>query len=209
MLARTPMRQGPHTCGRRCITMSSGAHRNNHVLAAVNAGSAGDLILQPGPFDGGVFPADAVATLERFEPITFGMTGYNVVDCAVAKPLYSRNVVNAIIGRAMPRGIDQALVGQRVLKVGPTTQVTVGRVLMTDATVAVAYGAPGTAVFRHQIITTAMSAGGDSGSLLMTTPTWTQRDCCSPARSASRSSNHISEVEVALGVRPVTSARFA
>jgi hypothetical protein len=79
--------------------MSSGAHRNNHVLAAVNAGSAGDLILRPGPFDGGVFPADAVATLERFEPITFGMTGYNVVDCAVAKPLYSRNVVNAIIGR--------------------------------------------------------------------------------------------------------------
>jgi hypothetical protein len=182
---------------------------NNHVLAAVNAGSAGDLILQPGPFDGGVFPADAVATLERFEPITFGMTGYNVVDCAVAKPLYSRNVVNAIIGRAMPRGIDQALVGQRVLKVGRTTQVTVGRVLMTDATVAVAYGAPGTAVFRHQIITTAMSAGGDSGSLLMTTPDLDAVGLLFAGSEHITIFNHISEVEVALGVRPVTSARFA
>ena len=83
------------------------------MLAAVNTGSPGDLILQPGPFDGGVFPADAVATLERTEPITFGMTGYNVVDCAAAKPLYSRNAVSAIIGRAMPRSIDQALVGSR------------------------------------------------------------------------------------------------
>src|SRR5207249_8866045 len=108
---------------------------NNHVLADVNAGSAGDLILQPGPFDGGVFPADAVATLERFEPITFGMTGYNVVDCAVATALDSRNVVNATIGRAMPRGIGLALVGQEVFNVGWTTRVTVGRGLAFDGNV--------------------------------------------------------------------------
>ena len=182
---------------------------NNHVLAAVNAGSAGDLILQPGPFDGGVFPADAVATLERFEPITFGMTGYNVVDCAVAKPLYSRNVVAAIIGRAMPRGIDQALVGQLVIKVGRTTQITVGRVLATDATVTVAYGAPGNAVFRHQIITTAMSAGGDSGSLLMSNPALDAVGLLFAGSPFITIFNHISEVEVALGVRPVTATRFA
>jgi hypothetical protein len=182
---------------------------NNHVLAAVNAGSHGDLILQPGPFDGGVFPADAVATLERFEPITFGMTGYNVVDCAVAKPVYSRNVVASIIGVAMPRGIDQAAVGQRVLKVGRTTQVTVGRVLAVDATVAVFYGAPGTAVFRHQILTTAMSAGGDSGSLLMSTPALDAVGLLFAGSPFITIYNHISEVEVALGVRPVTATRFA
>jgi hypothetical protein len=182
---------------------------NNHVLAAVNAGSAGDLILQPGPFDGGVFPADAVATLERFEPITFGMTGYNVVDCAVAKPLYSRNVVAAIIAQAMPRGIDQAQVGQRVLKVGRTTQVTVGRVLAVDTTIAVNYGAAGTATFRHQIITTAMSAGGDSGSLLMSTPALDAVGLLFAGSSRITIFNHISEVEVALGVRPVTATRFA
>jgi hypothetical protein len=182
---------------------------NNHVLANVNAGSPGDLILQPGPFDGGVFPSDAVATLERFEPITFGRSGYNIVDCAVAKPLFSRNVVTAIIGRAIPRGIDQALIGQLVIKVGRTTQITVGRVLATDATVAVSYGAPGTAVFRHQILTTAMAAGGDSGSLLMTNPALDAVGLLFAGSPFITIHNHISEVEVALGVRPLTATRFA
>jgi len=182
---------------------------NNHVLAAVNAGRPGDLILQPGPFDGGVYPSDAVATLERFEPITFGMTGYNVVDAAVAKPLFSRNVVAAIIGQAMPRGIDQATVGQLVIKVGRTTQVTVGRVTATDATIAVGYGAAGTAIYRHQIITTAMSAGGDSGSLLMSNPALDAVGLLFAGSAVITIYNHISEVEVALGVRPVTATRFA
>jgi hypothetical protein len=182
---------------------------NNHVLAAVNTGHPGDLILQPGPFDGGVYPSDAVATLERFEPITFGMTGYNVVDAAVAKPLFSRNVVAAIIGQAMPRGIDQALVGQSVIKVGRTTQVTVGRVLATDATIAVGYGTAGTAIYRHQILTTAMSAGGDSGSLLMSNPALDAVGLLFAGSAVITIYNHISEVEVALGVRPVTATRFA
>src|SRR5262245_61374534 len=41
---------------------------NNHVLANSNAGAPGDPILQPGPFDGGVDPADRIATLSRFIP---------------------------------------------------------------------------------------------------------------------------------------------
>jgi hypothetical protein len=180
----------------------------NHVLANTNAGSPGDLILQPGPFDGGVYPADAVAALERFEPITFGAAGYNVVDCAVAKPLYSRNVVAAIIGQTMPQGIDQAAVGQLVIKVGRTTQVTVGRVLAVDATITVAY-LVGTAVYRHQIITTAMSAGGDSGSLLMSAPALDAVGLLFAGSSIITIFNHISDVEVALGVRPVTATRFA
>ena len=44
---------------------------NNHVLAHSNAGLQGDPILQPGPIDGGQNPADVVARLERFIPITF------------------------------------------------------------------------------------------------------------------------------------------
>jgi hypothetical protein len=179
----------------------------NHVLANSNAGSPGDLILQPGPFDGGVYPADAVAALERFEPVTFGAAGYNVVDCAVAKPLYNRNVVAAIIGQIMPRGIDQAAVGQLVVKVGRTTQVTIGRVLAVDATITVLYPV-GTALYRHQIITTAMSAGGDSGSLLMTAPALDAVGLLFAGSSVITIFNHISEVEVALGVRPVTATRF-
>src|SRR5215510_7024244 len=181
---------------------------NNHVLANVNRGNAGDLILQPGPFDGGVFPADGVATLERFEPIVFGFSGYNLVDAAVARPTSSRNVTASIIGQVVPRGIDQAFVGGLVIKVGRTTQVTRGRVLAVDATIGPVSGYTGgrTALFRHQIITTSMSAGGDSGSLLMDqnlnavgllfagSPFFTVH-------------NHIADVESALGVRPVTAPR--
>src|SRR5215218_8678076 len=39
---------------------------NNHVLAASNAATVGDAVLQPGPADGGA-PDDRVATLTAFE----------------------------------------------------------------------------------------------------------------------------------------------
>jgi len=179
---------------------------NNHVLAAVNSGKPGDLILQPGPFDGGVFPSDAVAALERFEPIVFGKAGYNVVDAAVARPLHNRNVVASIIGIIMPTGVGQALVGTSVIKVGRTTQISTGRVIATNATVTVFYGSPGVALYRHQILTTPMSAGGDSGSLLM------NRSLNAVGLLFAGSSqitihNHIADVEFALGVRPVTAIR--
>ena len=41
---------------------------NNHVLAASNAASVGDAIIQPGTADGGSSPADDIATLSAFKP---------------------------------------------------------------------------------------------------------------------------------------------
>ncbi len=181
---------------------------NNHVLAAINSGKPGDLILQPGPFDGGVFPADGVATLDRFEPIVFGRSGYNVVDAAVARPTYSRNAISSIIGLVIPRGINQAFVGGVVIKAGRTTQITMGRVLSVNATVVVGYGAPGAAQFRHQIITTVMAAGGDSGSLLMDAGL-NAVGLLFAGSSQITIHNHIADVEAALGVRPVTAPRFS
>ena len=179
---------------------------NNHVLADVNQGQPGDLILQPGPFDGGVFPADGVATLERFEPIVFGASGYNLVDAALARPTYSRNVIPSIIGAVVPRGVDQALVGGLVIKAGRTTQVTIGRVLATNATVNVGFGAAGVAQFRNQILTTPMAAGGDSGSLLMDA-NLNAVGLLFAGSFAITIHNNIANVETALGVRPVTAPR--
>ena len=45
---------------------------NNHVIANSNDADPGDLILQPGPIDGGSSADDTIATLERFCPIDFG-----------------------------------------------------------------------------------------------------------------------------------------
>jgi hypothetical protein len=181
---------------------------NNHVLAASNVGKSGDLILQPGAFDGGQFPADGIATLERFEPIVFGGAGYNLVDAAVARPTFSRNVAAAIIGVRIPSGVGQALLGQRVIKAGRTTQVTTGRVLAVNATIVVGPYPGGFAQFRHQIVTTGMSAPGDSGSLLM------DADLNAVGLLFAGSAevtihNHIANVETALGVRPVTASRFS
>jgi len=44
---------------------------NNHVLANINAGRAGDPILQPGTYDGGVEGKDMLAVLERYIPLRF------------------------------------------------------------------------------------------------------------------------------------------
>ncbi|RXK88162.1 hypothetical protein EST62_04660 [Chlorobaculum sp. 24CR] len=44
---------------------------NNHVLANSNDAAIGDAILQPGPYDGGLNPADKIAELAEFVPIIY------------------------------------------------------------------------------------------------------------------------------------------
>ncbi|MGI9599500.1 MAG: trypsin-like peptidase domain-containing protein [Acidimicrobiales bacterium] len=185
---------------------------NNHVLANVNDAEPGDLILQPGVADGGVYPSDSVATLERFEPIVlsserFPAAGYNLVDAAIARPTHGRNVTPSILAEVMPRGIDQAFVGGDVIKAGRTTQVTTGIVLAVDGTFTVGYGNGQVAQFRHQIATTAMAAGGDSGSLLMDADL-NAVGLLYAGSPAITLHNHIADVETALGVRPVTAPRM-
>src|SRR6266704_966938 len=148
---------------------------NNHVLADVNAGSVGDPILQPGPFDGGTDPADRIATLSRFIPITLDPPvprpqHRNVVDCAVAEVQFqdlNRDVYwcGHVRGWRPKAGVT---VGMGVQKTGRTTSFTTGRITAINATVDVGYGGGRVGRLQDQIITTNMSAGGDSGSLVMT-----------------------------------------
>jgi len=53
-----------------------------------------------------------------------------------------------------------------VQKFGRTTRYTKDKVIAIDTTVKVNYGGP-IAVFEHQIVAGPMSAGGDSGSLVL------------------------------------------
>lgn len=66
---------------------------NNHVLANKNLASIGDAIVQPGPFDGGMNPADRIGTLRRF--VNVNATG-NRVDCAIAIPDKASDVSDAV-----------------------------------------------------------------------------------------------------------------
>jgi hypothetical protein len=148
---------------------------NNHVLANSNAASPGDAVLQPGPFDGGLDPADRIASLNRFVPITFDPPvardqHRNLVDAALAEGQFhdlNREVywVGYVRGW-LPR--TSVVVGMELQKTGRTTNFTTGRVTAINATIDVNYGGGKVARFRDQIVTTNMSAGGDSGSLVTT-----------------------------------------
>ncbi|ABA58311.1 conserved hypothetical protein [Nitrosococcus oceani ATCC 19707] len=148
---------------------------NNHVLANSNAASLGDSILQPGPYDGGTDPADRIASLSRFIPITFDPPvpqgdHNNLVDAAIAQVEF-QDADRKIYWIGDVRGWRQkrdVAVGMPVKKTGRTTHFTMGRITAINATVNVGYGGGKVARFRDQIITTPMSAGGDSGSLVTT-----------------------------------------
>lgn len=137
---------------------------NNHVLANSNNARIGDPILQPGPYDGGRYPRDLIARLTRFVPIRFGGK-LNYVDAAIAEAPF-HNINREIYWIGYVKGISTVKVGSLVQKTGRTTSYTTGRVTAINGTVNVNYGGGNVARFVRQIITTNMSAGGDSGSLL-------------------------------------------
>lgn len=148
---------------------------NNHVLANTNDAKIGDPILQPGPYDGGVDPADRIATLTRWIPMT--------LEPPISRSLH-RNLVDAAIAQGQFHDLDREIywigyvrgwrrkanvaVGTVVQKTGRTTNFTTGRITAINATVDVGYGGGRVARFFDQIVTTDMSAGGDSGSLVLT-----------------------------------------
>lgn len=148
---------------------------NNHVLANSNNSAIGDSILQPGPIDGGVDPADRIAKLSEYVPITFApavplANHQNLVDAAIAEGDFSnldREIYWCGYTRGWRRKTD-VTVGTLIKKTGRTTNFTTGRITAINATVDVNYSGGRTARFKDQIITTPMSAGGDSGSLIMT-----------------------------------------
>ena len=151
---------------------------NNHVYANSNEATIGDSALQPGPYDGGTDPADSIGTLYDFVPIKFDGSN-NIMDAAIARcSTGSLGYATLSYGYGAPGStvVDAFFVGQAVQKYGRTTGMTHGEVSAINATVDVCYEARGpfrcvkSARFVGQIAITpgAFSAGGDSGSLIVT-----------------------------------------
>jgi hypothetical protein len=143
---------------------------NNHVYADENLAHIGDNVLQPGRYDGGINPTDAIGTLYDYQTITFW--GFrNTIDAAIAE------TTTNLLGNSTPAGgygkpsstTVQAYVGQPVQKYGRTTMLTHGVVNAVNANVWVTYDS-GIARFTKQIVITpgSFSGGGDSGSLIVT-----------------------------------------
>lgn len=159
---------------------------NNHVYANSNSASTGDNVLQPGAYDGGQDPDDAVGTLFDFEPIDFTILGINTIDAAIAR-CSLETLANATPpdGYGKPRSKTAvARLHQKVRKYGRTTGLTEGRVDAINATLMVLYRNPdydpdtGTggppfrlARFAEQILVVPgadFARPGDSGSLVVT-----------------------------------------
>ena len=111
------------------------------------------------------FFAGLVGSKHRLLPVVIQQA--NQVDGALAKPLSPDVVSSDILEIGSVTGDREAELGMEVKKSGRTTGLTTGTVQVLDASVQVGYGGGRIAVFTNQILTTNMSKGGDSGSLLV------------------------------------------
>jgi hypothetical protein len=94
----------------------------------------------------------------------------NLVDCAVAKPVNPDMFSGEIRGIGQVSGTKPVALGMRLRKSGRTSDYTEGAVTLINATVNVGYTTSQgqrTGRFTGQVITEAMSQGGDSGSLMV------------------------------------------
>ncbi|MGH3905914.1 MAG: hypothetical protein ACRDTE_17300 [Pseudonocardiaceae bacterium] len=151
---------------------------NNHVIANSNNAAYGDCICQPGTYDGGKCPDHQIAITEMFVKILYG-GATNYVDAAtgwcwpdrVRRELVYRSGTALNYFRISNYPLYPQ-VGWNVGKTGRTTQLTSGRIIATNWSGWINYGAPGQAWFAGQFVVQGhsgnFSAGGDSGSVVWT-----------------------------------------
>ncbi len=161
---------------------------NNHVLADVNNAAIGDNTLQPGAFDGGQNPQDAIATLADFEPIDLSGAD-NVMDAAISAIFSAADVTGSTPAYGAPsETASEASVGTDVQKFGRTTLWTHGEIDTENVTANICYECAGPFCLRCKAAATFVnllsipdatatdasgnpanfSDGGDSGSLIVT-----------------------------------------
>jgi hypothetical protein len=146
---------------------------NNHVLANENDAKVGDAILQPGDYDNGKRPKDAIATLARW--VELKPNRKNEVDAAIAflkksidfDPL-NYDAFGKLAGVRTAPILEQIAVS----KVGRTTGLTRGRITATEVDDVVVSYDVGSVSFDDQIEIEStedspFSSGGDSGSLIL------------------------------------------
>ena len=150
---------------------------NNHVLARQDQAAQGEDISQPGLIDNGCAVATVVADYTAAPQL-----GTANVDCAIAAvragTMDSTGVIEGLNGTSGQPSTNTATptVGMAVQKSGRTTGHTTGTISSTNTSVNVQYqiqcgkGRKYTISYTNQVVinSTTFSAGGDSGSLILT-----------------------------------------
>ncbi|MFQ3568353.1 MAG: hypothetical protein SNJ59_15295 [Aggregatilineales bacterium] len=112
----------------------------------------------------------ALTKTGAYAPLSAASVPENRVDAAVAIPLDASMFSDDITAIGIVKETKAPELGMRVRKFGRTTGYTEGTITLINATVNIAYSTmrgPRTARFTGQVITTAMSQAGDSGSLVV------------------------------------------
>lgn len=142
---------------------------NQHVIAGEpmrgpygKAPKKGNVTIQPGTYDGGTI-GDTIGHLKAWVPLK---KRDNTEDSAISKIDDVSQVINEVKGLGKINGFEKVRIGQAVHKVGRSTGHTQGKVISVNTSVCVDYGGL-VRCFNNCIVTTQMSAGGDSGSLLL------------------------------------------
>ena len=186
---------------------------NNHVLGLAGSATVGDDISQPGLVDNSCRVSTVVADFTTAPALT------NNVDAAVAQvragTMDSTGFIEDI--GTISSNVKAPSVGLSVAKSGRTTGFTTGSVSSITTTVSVRYpkscGGGGGAVrtFSNQVVVTpgTFSAGGDSGSLIVT-----NNSCHQPVAllfagsSSSTIGNPVGEVLMKVGLALGTTVNF-
>ena len=145
---------------------------NNHIFARTDQAAAGEDISQPGLIDNGCrIPPTIVADYTR--AIRLG----NNVDCAIAQlrtgTMDSTGFIEGI--GTISSSTSAPAVGMAVIKSGRTTGTTTGNIASVNTSVKVQYqqgcnsGKKFTVSYTNQVLinSSSFSAGGDSGSLIV------------------------------------------
>ena len=185
---------------------------NNHVLGRSDQAAAGEDVSQPGLIDNGCRVATLVADFTTAVPL-----GQNV-DCAIAQ-LRSGQMDST--GYIEDIGVPAAAtaspsVGMAVVKSGRTTGFTSGSIGSVNTSVNVQYqkgcnsGKKFTVSYTNQVVinSSTFSAGGDSGSLILTSSGHNPVALLFAGSSSSTIGNPINEVMSKLSTRLGRSLSF-
>jgi hypothetical protein len=189
---------------------------NNHVLARADQAGVGEAISQPGLIDSGcrVSSADTVASFS--ESPTLGTRNVDAALAAVAGT--EVDTTGAILDIGVPSSSTATpTVGRGVAKAGRTTGLTCGSIGSINTDVRVQYqrgcnqGKKFTISYNDQLVvnSSSFSAGGDSGSLIVTSDTAQPVGLLYAGSSTSTIGNPIADVVSALGISFVGSSTHA
>lgn len=121
-------------------------------------------IVQPGKIDDVNWENNIVGELCKM--VLIQPEKPNWVDCALCKPDNEKDFIPQILEIGIPKGVKEPEMDIRVVKSGRSTELTSGIITDINASVRVNYG-QFSATFKEQILLSRMSAGGDSGSAIV------------------------------------------